>query len=56
MARNKRKSYDDEIRADAGACPVCGCRHFDMVRTEKVGASVRRVRQCRYCGRETVAE
>ena len=54
MARNKRKSYEAEVRADGGACPNCGCRHFETV-TEKVGTVVRRVRRCRHCGRPVPA-
>ncbi len=54
MARNKRKSYEAEVRADGMACPNCGCRHFETV-TEKVGETVRRVRRCRHCGRPVPA-
>ena len=50
MAKNRRKSYDDYLD-DAGSaegipCADCGCRHSYVVRTEKIGATVRR-----HCGR-----
>jgi hypothetical protein len=55
MAKNRRKSYDDYLD-DAGSaegipCADCGCRHSYVVRTEKIGATVRRTRRCRHCGR-----
>lgn len=52
MARNRRKVYEE---ADVGSGPVCrdcGCRHFNVVRKERIGADVRTVRRCRNCGRE----
>lgn len=35
-------------------CPKCGCRHFYVVRTMQTARSIRRYRECRYCGRRVV--
>ena len=53
MARNKRKSYDTLTADDAHGipCSECGCCHSYVVRTEKIGATIRRTRRCRNCGR-----
>lgn len=53
MARNRRKVYEAEGEAADGIpCRGCGCRHSYVVRTVKIGATVRRTRRCRNCGRE----
>ena len=56
MARNRRKTYEEAIKTTASAdgipCSECGCRHSYVVKTEKIGESVRRLRQCRHCGRQ----
>ncbi len=54
MARNRRRVYEDMIGEDVAEgipCADCGCRHSYVVRTEKIGATVRRTRRCRHCGR-----
>ncbi|MBL4698182.1 MAG: hypothetical protein JKX70_05045 [Phycisphaerales bacterium] len=33
------------------ACPTCGCEHLPVLYTRHRLGSVRRVRQCRSCGR-----
>ena len=43
MAKNKRKVYGSDEKERVSQCVVRGCRHFETV-TEKVGATVRRVR------------
>lgn len=53
MARNRRKVYEEEAGVGSGpVCRDCGCRHFNAVRKERIGAEVRTVRRCRNCGRE----
>ncbi len=53
MARNRRKVYGEAVEAADGIpCRDCGCRHSYVVRTVKIGATVRRTRRCRNCGRE----
>ncbi len=53
MAHNRRKVYGEEGEATDGIpCRDCGCRHSYVVRTVKIGATVRRTRRCRNCGRE----
>lgn len=32
-------------------CPSCGCRHHSVVRTSEHRLGIRRIRQCRHCGR-----
>lgn len=52
MARNKRKVYGESTeRTDGIPCTECGCCHNYVVRTEKIGATIRRTRRCRNCGR-----
>lgn len=54
MARNRRRVYEDMMGDEAAEgipCADCGCRHSYVVRTEKIGATVRRTRRCRHCGR-----
>lgn len=53
MARNKRKVYENMIDdvADGIPCVDCGCRHSYVVRTVKIGSTIRRTRRCRHCGR-----
>lgn len=53
MARNRRRTYGDGEgeNADGIPCAECGCKHSYVVRTEKIGATVRRTRRCRNCGR-----
>jgi hypothetical protein len=55
MAKNRRKVYGLEAEAgeaDGGIpCAECGCRHSYVIRTEKIGDTVRRKRICRNCGR-----
>lgn len=37
------------------ACPGCGCRHLNVVRTRHApGDRIMRVRECRHCGRKLV--
>lgn len=51
MARNKRKVYGESAeRTDGIPCRECGCRHSYVIRTERIGESVRRTRRCRNCG------
>ena len=53
MARNRRKVYEDSAGGrSVPVCIDCGCRHFNVVRKERIGAEVRTVRRCRHCGRE----
>jgi len=52
--KNRRKVYEDAIcdtTIDGIPCTECGCRHSYVIRTEKIGATIRRTRRCRYCGR-----
>lgn len=35
-------------------CPRCGCRHFYVTHTERVGTRIRRRRVCRHCGRRII--
>lgn len=52
MARNKRKVYGESAeRTDGIPCAECGCRHSYVIRTERIGGSIRRTRRCRNCGR-----
>ena len=52
MAKNKRKSYGEaEEYTDGVPCEECGCRHSYVIRTERIGDTVRRTRRCRHCGR-----
>lgn len=50
---NRRRVYDDGQgeAADGIPCAKCGCRHSYVERTEKIGATIRRKRRCRNCGR-----
>lgn len=50
---NRRRVYDDGRgkAADGIPCAECGCRHSYVERTEKIGATIRRKRRCRNCGR-----
>ena len=53
MARNRRKVYEEAACGGSGpVCRDCGCRHFNVVRKERIGAEVRTVSRCRNCGRE----
>ena len=53
MARNRRKVYEEAVGAGSGpVCRDCGCRHFNVVRKERIGAEVLTVLRCRNCGRE----
>jgi len=52
--RNRRRTYEETLGdepADGIPCADCGCKHSYVVRTEKIGATVRRTRRCRNCGR-----
>lgn len=53
---NRRREYDEAAAqgcvADGIPCRECGCRHSYVVRTERLGETVRRTRRCRNCGRE----
>jgi len=43
-----------EQQADDGGieCRTCGCRHLHVVETRRtLGRRIRRVRECRQCGR-----
>lgn len=53
MARNRRRTYgaEESANVDGIPCAECGCKHSYVVRTEKIGATVRRTRRCRNCGR-----
>lgn len=52
MGNNRRKVYEADGEAAGGIpCRECGCRHSWVTRTEKIGATVRRTRRCRNCGR-----
>ena len=35
-------------------CRQCGCRHFEVLYTRRRPDSVKRVRQCRSCGKRLV--
>lgn len=35
-------------------CPRCGCRHFEVLRTQPTEDGIRRYRACRHCGRRLV--
>lgn len=51
--RNRRKVYEEAEGGGSGpVCRDCGCRHFNVVRKERIGAEVSTVRRCRNCGRE----
>lgn len=51
----KRKKPDLDEKAIQGLmCPKCECRHFYTVWTRRVGKTIRRGRECRYCGRRTI--
>lgn len=53
MALNRRKVYEDAAGGGSGpVCSDCGCRHFNVVRKDRIGAEVRTVLRCRNCGRE----
>ena len=53
MARNRRKVYEEAAGAGSGpVCRDCGCRHFNVVRKERIGSEVRTVRRGRNGGRE----
>lgn len=56
MGRNKRRTYEEAAgggEAEGGIpCADCGCRHSFVVKTERVGEVIRRLRQCRNCGRQ----
>ena len=32
-------------------CRACGCRHFEVLYTRPRPGGIRRVRQCRHCGK-----
>lgn len=32
------------------ACPNCGCRHFEVVKTRPHDGEISRRKQCRHCG------
>lgn len=53
MAKNRRKTYEETIGGDVRGipCQECGCRHNYVIRTEKIGETIRRTRRCRNCGR-----
>jgi hypothetical protein len=36
------------------ACRKCGCRHFKVVYTRPAPGAIRRLRECRNCGRRVV--
>ena len=44
---------EDAIKDKRGIeCRQCGCRHFRVVYTRAAwGGKIRRVRECRHCGR-----
>ena len=51
MGKNKRRSYEEyatDGKAEAKACAVCGCRHFDVYRKDATGKVLKRI--CRNCG------
>lgn len=58
MAENSRKRYGfgDCDRDEADACPVCGCRHFEVERKIQYrnGEIVKKIvrKTCRNCGAE----
>jgi len=59
MANNKRKvyGYGDGDAADgngAQPCPVCGCRHRDIVRAVADRSRVLAISICRNCGHQTI--
>lgn len=33
-------------------CPECGCRHFQVIRTDQQAGYIQRRRVCRHCGKE----
>jgi len=40
---------------DAGlVCPECECAHLPVVYTRRQGNRVKRLRECRYCGKRIV--
>ena len=51
MLKNRRKVYGEGENTDGIPCIDCGCRHSYVTRTEKIGATIRRTRRCRFCGR-----
>lgn len=53
MAKNQRKVYGEAAAeyTDGISCEDCGCRHSYVIRTERIGDTVRRTRRCRHCGR-----
>lgn len=41
---------------DGLACPACGCRHLPVLFTRPhPGGKIRRVRECRHCGRRVIS-
>ncbi len=53
--RTRTRLSDIKIaQADAAAgivCSRCGCRHQDVLYTRQLDNRIKRVRQCRHCGR-----
>lgn len=42
---------DDGEEKRGFVCRRCGCRHFNVVKTERrEDGSIRRLRKCRHCG------
>ena len=57
MGKNRRRVFEDAGESDRREgipCADCGCRHSYVVRTERIGETVRRTRECRHCGRTFV--
>lgn len=47
--RIRLSTYGD---ADVGiVCRKCGCREFRVVYTRRIPVGIRRLKQCRHCGR-----
>ena len=45
------RAWGAEPGAEGIPCRDCGCRHSYVVKTERVGEIMRRLRRCRNCGR-----
>jgi transcriptional regulator NrdR family protein len=56
MAKSARKPKDTPPEPRGLECPRCGCRHFFVVYTRPAPrGQIRRVRECRHCGRRVVS-
>ena len=53
MSERRTFSLPKEHAAGKGvACPKCGCRHLEVVRTINHESLIERKRQCRHCRRQ----